>query len=122
MGAFIQNNIIWLVPIISIIFTITIKIAAKPEFMTLGHIDYLDFGFDLAITSIVVLLSGCKDEVGIWLLLLSFVLIMITSILVNRLGWNKETKQQNWFGVIFPDAIGVILLVVSTLYMGGAIK
>ena len=122
MGAFIQNNIIWLVPIISIIFTITIKIAAKPEFMTLGHIDYFDFGFDLAITSIIVLLSGCKDEVGIWLLLLSFVVIMITSILVNRMGWNKETKQQNWFGVIFPDVIGVILLIVATLYVGGAIK
>lgn len=122
MGTFLQNNIIWLVPIISIVLTVVIKISAKPEFMTLGYIDYLDFGFDLSITSMVVLLTGIKDEVGIWLLLLSFLLVMITSIIVNRVGWNKETKQQKLIGVLFPDFIGILLLVVATLYMGGVIQ
>ena len=122
MGTFIHNNLIWLVPIISIVLTVVIKISAKPEFMTLGYIDYLDFGFDLSITSMVVLLTGIKDEVGIWLLLLSFLLIMVTSIIVNRAGWNKETKQQKLVCVLFPDFIGVLLLVVATLYMGGVIQ
>lgn len=122
MGTFLQNNIIWLVPIISIVLTVVIKISAKPEFMTLGYIDYLDFGFDLSITSMVVLLTGIKDEVGVWLLLLSFLLVMITSIIVNRVGWNKETKQQKLIGVLFPDFIGILLLVVATLYMGGVIQ
>lgn len=125
MGEFIQSNILWITPIISIILTIVIKISAKPEFLTLGFLDYLDFGFDLSISSIVVLLSGIKtveEDAGIWLLLLAFILIMITSILVNRLGWDKETKQQKLIGVIIPDIVGIFLLIMSSLYMGGIIK
>lgn len=122
MGAFIQNNIVWLVPIISIILTIVVKISAKPEFLSLGFIDYLDFGFDLSITSMVMLLTGIRDDAGIWLLLLSFLLVMITSILVNRLGWNREMRQQKLTGVIIPDLVGVGLLIIATLYMGGVIK
>ena len=118
MGIFIQNNIVWLVPIVSIILTIVVKISAKPEFLTLGFIDYLDFGFDLSITSMVMLLTGIKDDAGLWLLLISILLVMITSIIVNRLGWNKETKQQKFLGVFIPDVVGILLLVISTLYIG----
>ena len=99
-----------------------IKISAKPDFLTLDYIDYLDFGFDLSITSMVVLLTGINDEVGCWLLCLSFLLVMVTSIIVNRVGWNRETKQLKLIGVLFPDIIGIILLIVATLYMGGVIK
>lgn len=122
MGIFIQNNIVWLVPIVSIILTIVVKISAKPEFLTLGFIDYLDFGFDLSITSMVMLLTGIKYDAGLWLLLISILLVMITSIIVNRLGWNKETKQQKFLGVFIPDVVGILLLVISTLYIGGVIK
>lgn len=122
MGEFIQNNTLWLTPIISIILTIVFKISAKPEFLTLGFIDYLDFGFDLAISSIIVLLAGAKDNTGIWLLLFAFILIMITSILVNRLGWDKSTKQQRIIGIIIPDIVGIFLLVIASLYAGGVIR
>lgn len=122
MSTFIQNNIIWLVPIASILLTIVIKISAKPESVTLGITDYLDFGFDLSITSMVVLLTGIKDDAGIWLLFLSFLLVVITSIIVNRIGWKKDTKEQNLVGVLFPDVVGIMLLIVATLYMGGVIK
>lgn len=122
MGAFIQNNIVWLVPIISIILTIVIKISAKPEFVTLGVTDYLDFGFDLSIISMIMLITRIPDDMGIWLLLLSFLLVMVTSILVSRVGWNKETKQQKILGVLVPDITGILLLVLSTLYIGGSLK
>lgn len=124
MSVFIQNNIVWLVPVASILLTVVIKIAAKPEFMTLGFTDYLDFGFDLSITSMIVLLTGIKGEndAGIWLLFLSFLLIVITSIIVTRVGWEKDTKEQKLIGVLLPDIIGIILLIVATLYMGGIIK
>lgn len=122
MSTFIQNNIIWLVPIASILLTVIIKISAKPDFVTLGFVDYLDFGFDLSITSMVVLLTGIKDDAGIWILFLSFLLVVVTSTIVNRVGWKKDTKEQNLAGVLFPDVIGIILLVVATLYMGGVIK
>ena len=121
MGAFIQNNILCLVPTISIVLTIVIKMSAKPEFVTLGFVDYLDFGFDLSIISMIMLLTGKTDNTGIWLLVLSFLLVMITSVLVSRLGWNKETKQQKIAGVLIPDIIGTGLLILSTLYVGGVI-
>lgn len=122
MGGFIQNNVLWITPAFSIILTIIIKISAKPEFLTLGFNDYLDFGFDLSISSIILLFSGIKDDVGIWLLLFAFCLIMVTSIIVNRLGWDKELKQQKLIGVIIPDIVGIFLLVIVSLYKGGAIK
>lgn len=125
MGVFIQNNIIWIIPVFSILLTVVVKIAAKPEFMTLNYIDYLDFGFDLSITSMVILLTANESDenhVGLWLLVLSFLLVMITSIIVNRLGWNKETKQQKFLGVFIPDIVGILLLVVATLYVGGVIR
>lgn len=67
MGEFIQNNSLWLTPIISIILTIVIKISAKPDFLTLNHIDYLDFGFDLSISSVICLVTGIKNNTGSWL-------------------------------------------------------
>lgn len=122
MGEFIHNNMPLITPIISIFMTVVIKISAKPDFITLGYIDYLDFGFDLAISSIIMLFVGIKDEVGVWLLLFAFILIMITSILVNRIGWDKSTKQQIIGGVIIPDVVGLFLLVIASLYVGGIIK
>lgn len=122
MDEFIHNNTLWLTPIISILLTIVIKISAKPEFLTLGFIDYLDFGFDLSISSIIVLLNGTKDVVGVWLLFLAFILIVITSTLVKRLGWNKSTKQLNFIGVIIPDIVGIFFLFIASLYVGGVIR
>lgn len=125
MGEFIQNHTVFsvfLTASVSIILTIVIKISAKPEFLTLGFIDYLDFGFDLSISAIIVLIAGAKDYTGIWLLLFAFILILITSILVNRLGWDKNTKQQKIIGVIIPDIVGIFLLVIASLYVGGIIK
>lgn len=122
MAQFLQNNMLWLIPIVSITFTIIMKISAKPNFMTIGYIDYLDFGFDLSISSVIALLTGIKDITGAWLLFFAFMLIMITSIFVNRAGWNKDTKQLRLRGVIIPDLVGVFLLIMVSLYMGGAIK
>ena len=123
MGAFIQNNIVWLVPIVSILLTVVVKISAKPESVTLSYIDYWDFGFDLSITSMVMILTGIEnDTAGLWLLLISFLLVMITSIIVNRLGWDKGISHQKLIGVIIPDVVGLLLLIGATLYIGGVIK
>lgn len=122
MGEFIKNNNIWIVPSISIILTIIIKISSKPESVVLTFCDYFDFGFDLATSSLIVVLSNIKNDIGSWLLILFFLLVMITSIIVNRVGWNKDTKQLKIIGVIIPDILGLFLLVVATLYVGGMIK
>ena len=122
MGEFIQSNGIWLTPIISVLLTIVIKIASKPEFLTLNYLDYLDFGFDLCISSVICLVASIKSDTGSWILLLSFLLIFVTSTIVNRIGWNKETNQRKLIGVLIPDFVGLFLLVIVSLYIGGVIK
>lgn len=123
MEQFLQQNGIWVVPIVTIILTIVIKISAKNESVNLSLADWFDFGFDLSISSMVVLLSNAHTSiVALWLMLLFFLLIMITTIIVNRVGWNKQEKKLNFAGIFLPDAMGIILLVVSTLYVGGMIK
>lgn len=122
MGEFIQNNNMWITPVLGIILTIVLKIASKPEFLTLNYIDYLDFGFDLSISAIICLVTGIESDTGIWLLVLAFILLFITSIIVNRIGWNKQTNKQKLVGVLIPDFVGLFLLVLVTLYIGGVIK
>lgn len=122
MGEFIQNNSIWITPILSIILTVVLKIASKPEFLTLNYIDYLDFGFDLAISAIICLVAGFESDTGIWLLVLAFLLLILTSTIVNRIGWNKQTNKLKLLGVLIPDVVGIFLLVLVTLYIGGVIK
>jgi len=122
MISFIHNNIIWLTPVVTVILTGLIKISAKPEFVTLGYIDYIDFGFDMCIASMIILLTGNRDELGVWLLLFLFILVMITAIIVSRVGWNRETKLIRLVGVILPDIVGTFLLVFVTLYIGGRIQ
>ncbi len=122
MGSFIQNNSVWLVPCVSIILTILIKIASKPESLSLKMVDIFDFGFDLSISAMIVILTGVTNTLGVWLLFAFFVLVIIASILVSRLGWNKETQMLNWLGVLIPDGVGIFILVIATLYIGGVIK
>ena len=123
MEQFIQQNEIWVIPITTIVLTIVIKISAKNESVNLGMADWFDFGFDLSISSMVLLLTNVDiSNTALWMLLLFFLLIMITTIIVNRVGWNKREKKLNLAGIVLPDIMGIILLVVSTLYVGGVIN
>lgn len=94
MENFLQQNGIWVVPIVTIVLTIVIKISAKNESVSLELADWLDFGFDLSISAMVVLLTSAHISViALWLMLLFFLLIMIITIIVNRVGWNKSEKS-----------------------------
>lgn len=122
-GAFLEQNQIWLVPIITILLTVIIKMSARNQSVDFRGIDFLDFGFDLSISAIVVLLTNVRDSnLTAWFMLLFFVVIMIITIIVNRIGWNTREKRINLAGAIIPDIIGIFLLVVAILYVGGTIK
>lgn len=121
---FIKGNLIWIVPLLSIILTIIIRILSKPSDYKLTYVDFLDFGFDLAISAIIVLLTelhDIKDEdmLVLWLLVAFFIVIMIVSIIVNRAGWNSSTDRPNLLGVLLPDFIGIGMLLTAFLYIGG---
>lgn len=123
MEHFLEQNQIWLVPIITILLTVIIKMSARNQSVDFRGIDFLDFGFDLSISAIVVLLTNVRDSnLTAWFMLLFFVVIMIITIIVNRIGWNTREKRINLTGAIIPDIIGIFLLVVAILYVGGTIK
>ena len=119
MEHFLEQNQIWLVPIITILLTVIIKMSARNQSVDFRGIDFLDFGFDLSISAIVVLLTNVRDSnLTAWFMLLFFVVIMIITIIV----WNTREKRINLAGAIIPDIIGIFLLVVAILYVGGTIK
>ena len=123
MEHFLEQNQIWLVPMITILLTVIIKMSARNQSVDFRGIDFLDFGFDLSISAIVVLLTNVRDSnLTAWFMLLFFVVIMIITIIVNRIGWNTREKRINLAGAIIPDIIGIFLLVVAILYVGGTIK
>ena len=122
MGEFIQNNSVWLVPCASIILTIIIQTASKPDSLSLRFIDFFDFGFDLSIAAMILMLAGIKDNLGTWLLFSFFALIMIASIIVTRFGWDKAKLRKNSIGILVPDAFGIFILIMATLYAGGILK
>ena len=104
MEHFLEQNQIWLVPIITILLTVIIKMSARNQSVDFRGIDFLDFGFDLSISAIVVLLTNVRDSnLTAWFMLLFFVVIMIITIIVNRIGWNTREKRINLAGAIIPD-------------------
>ena len=116
---FIQNNLWWITPIVCIVLSILIKISAKPSQMSLGFMDFIDFGFELSISSVVALLVEIKSNMGAWLLFFSFFLIILTSVIVSRVGWDKDTKKPHIGGVLLSDAVGIFLLIIIGLYIRG---
>ncbi|MCL2563636.1 MAG: hypothetical protein FWE08_06335 [Oscillospiraceae bacterium] len=121
MGQFIIENLIWVVPVLSIFLSILIKTTAKNSLIPLTIIDFLDFGFGLAITSITIILTNLHNDAGIWLLVFYFMGIFATANIVHRRYWNKDKQSLKLIGVIVPDILGVILLVVAIIYVGGGI-
>lgn len=122
MGEFIQNNSVWLVPCASIILTIIIQTASKPDSLSLSLVDFIDFGFDLSIAAMTLMLAGIKDNLGTWLLFAFFALVMIASIIVTRFGWDRTKLRKNLIGILVPDASGIFILIMATLYVGGILK
>ncbi|MCL2357549.1 MAG: hypothetical protein FWC70_10455 [Defluviitaleaceae bacterium] len=121
MEQFTNNHSIWLIPTKSIVLSILFKVEAKNSRMKLNYIDLLDFGFGLSVTSIIMILTNLHDEIGTLLLFGFMIAISSTKALVNRVGWDIEKERLNLFGVLFPDAIGISLLVVSAIYINGGV-
>ena len=115
----IQQNLIWVVPVLSILLTSVIKISGKPDTVTLGYIDFLDFGYDLSIAAITLLLTDTKDVLGVFIIVVSFLIVMLTTIVTRRIGWKTDLNQPTLWSVLLSDVVGISLLVVATLYVRG---
>lgn len=121
MGEFIKSHNIWITPAITIVLTIVMKIAAKPDSITITYKDWLDFGFDISISAIICLIAAVKNDTGVWLIVLSFFLMILITVIVNRTGWDRTQREKKLIGIIIPDIMGVFILAIVMLYNGGVI-
>ena len=53
-------------------------------------------------------------------MLFAVIVLIFASVMVNRFGWDRSTESIKFFpGVLIPDIIGIVFLVLSTMYVGG---
>lgn len=121
MVDFIEEHKLWLTPITSVILMIIIKIERRPSNSPLAMSDWLDFGYDLMVSSLLVIICGVKDMIGGILIAVGFAAILLISPVIHRIGWDTKKNEPNLLGMVVPDIIGVIFVVGSVLYIGGKI-
>lgn len=118
METFIQANSVWLVPLVNVLLTIVIKVSAKSDKKPLKKFDLLDFGFDMTITSMILILTNTKNSVGVVLFVIIFTAVVVVTNIVRRIGVGSDNTP-NWIGLIIADLLGIISLRVATLFIGG---
>ena len=120
MEQFINDNIIWLLPCVSILLSMAIKAAMKPECEV---IDLLDFGVSLNVAAITVVLSHNVSGLGAWLLVGFLCILFFETSAVRRYGWSqKYNRKLKWGAVLAADLIGAGIIFIATLYAGGYIS
>lgn len=112
----------YITPILTIFLGIAIKIASKPQQMKIDFFDWLDFGNELSIASILCLTTQPHENIGYFLLFCAFILLLLVVGLVNRIGWDIIKRKRNIWGVIIPDIAGLFFFVIVILIERGIIK
>lgn len=114
---FINNNILWIVPIITIFIGIIFRIFECYQ----NNIDFhkvFDFGLDLIVSTIILLITNYKSETTVWLILFFFISCIIVLIIRQR-NFNSVTNHINIRGILITIAIGLLMLVISIAHISG---
>ncbi|HXS35134.1 MAG TPA: hypothetical protein VN721_00425 [Flavipsychrobacter sp.] len=129
----------FIVPLITIFFTIAVKVVSrKDSFIGITRDDFA-IGFDLIVTSIILLVtyySGlatqihnniannpelCRQKLEMfpWVLLFSICGLWSLSTIVRIYGWQngQSKKLRIWPGVILPTFTGIIYLLIVINYI-----
>lgn len=120
LGDFINHNILWFVPIITIFLGIIFRIFECYE----DNIDFykiFDFGLDLIISAIILLVTNYKSEVSIWLILFFFIICMIV-LIIRRRNFDAHTKHINFIGIITSLFVGLFMLSIALMHIQGFIN
>lgn len=115
LGEFIDHNILWLVPVITIFLGIMFRIFECYQ----KRIDYFrvfDFGLDLITSDIILLVTNHKSEVTVWLLLFFFIMCIIV-LIVRQRSYDRYAHHTNLQGIIFTINIGIILLILAIMHI-----
>ena len=106
----IEENMVWIIPILTIILSFLALIAATPDNEHLGTKDYLCVGINLSISAITILITNYQSYTAVWLIIIDFVVIWIVSIVIRKFFWNRS---------LMFDIIGCMIFLLSDVFYVG---
>lgn len=112
LGELIDKNILWIVPIVTIILSFIVIIISTPDDEHLNLKDLLSIGINLCISAITILLTNYKSATTAWLILFFFIATLIVSILTRKFMWGKTTFFKISANILFI-IIGIILTYIA---------
>lgn len=117
----IEENMVWIIPILTIILSFLALIAATPDNEHLGTKDYLCVGINLSISAITILITNYQSYTAVWLIIIDFVVIWIVSIIIRKFFWNRSLMF-DIIGCMIFFVIGCILCWIAIEYFYGNIQ
>lgn len=115
LGNFINHNILWFVPIVTVFLGVIFRIFECYQ-ERINFYKVFDFGLDLITSSIILLVTNHQSEVTIWLILFFFIICMIILIIRQR-NFNKYTRCINLRAMITSIIAGFFLLTVAIMHI-----
>lgn len=112
LGKIINENILWLVPILSILLTIIVTVVATPDTEHLSLKDLFSIGINLCISAITILITNYRSSTTAWLILFYFVIILSFSILTRKFTW-KERIICRIISSILILIVGIMLCYIA---------
>ena len=122
MDKFVEANNYWIIPVFGVILTLILKLANMPSTRKLTFMDWADLGIDITVAAILMLFPiSLKQGNHGWFLVVSYVVVLvILGLITARCGW-KSNGQKKPLLILISDIIGVVIIILSALYIGGKI-
>ena len=115
----LSTHIVWSAPIISIVLSFIIKLLCNQEKLSLLLVvDSLDFGVELSVTSMLILVANGVQNPLIYITWLAC--LMVGAIIIRSLGW-KSDNQKKFIAVLIPDLFGILSLLFSVILLKGGV-
>jgi hypothetical protein len=111
------------VPLITVGLSIFIKYVTRNDKHSGFKKEDAAVGLDLAVTAVLIFITSStqlasnpsnSEKLGSvpWILMAFTIGIWGVSTLVRKLGWEKDDKLKIFWGIIVPDAFGLMILLI----------
>lgn len=121
MGKIIEDNIIWIIPVLTIILSFFALVAATPDEEHLSAKDYLSIGINLSISAMTILITNYQSYTAVWLIVIDFAVIWFVSIIIRKRLWSESLFGKT-VGCIIFSIVGCILCWIAIQYAHGNIQ
>jgi len=126
------------VPLITVFLSVFVKIVSRNDQFISFKKEDLAIGMDVSITALIIFIvasAGLASELANitsdvtnivnerltsvpWLILAFVCIIWFVSTIVRKFGWDNEDELNIYWGILFPDIIGILLLLFVVNWMG----